>query len=132
MLCFGPFVRSRSSVVGTQKLVNFCLGKKNYLNYSYRRPNNHQPVAASYGKVVRSANSQAGKTLDLLEVQRMNTILDGISVITYVFFEVMWVRFFFNGEPNPAFYLSADPDTDPDPGQTLPSLKFEPNLTYGT
>jgi hypothetical protein len=28
---------------------------------------------------------------------------------------VLWIRFGFNADPDPAFYLNADPDTDPDP-----------------
>jgi hypothetical protein len=29
---------------------------------------------------------------------------------------VLWIRIAFNADPDPAFYLNADPDTDPDPG----------------
>ncbi len=66
----------------------------------------------------------------------LNTILDGISLYNYMFFAVIWIRIGFNGAPDPAFYLNADPDldigsktnsihsdTDTNPGQTLPSLK---------
>ncbi len=63
-------------------------------------------------------------------------------LLSYLFFAVMWIRFDFNADPDPAFHLNAnsDPDigsktnaihsdTDTDPGQTLPSLKVLPNLT---
>jgi hypothetical protein len=68
--------------------------------------------------------------------------LNGISLINYVVFAVMWIRIGFNAAPDPAFYLNADPDldqgrktntihsdTDTDPGQILPLLKDEPDLT---
>jgi hypothetical protein len=53
----------------------------------------------------------------------------------------MWIRIGFNAAPDPAFYLNINPDLDigsklmilsdtyTDPGQTLPSLKDEPDLT---
>jgi hypothetical protein len=45
---------------------------------------------------------------------------------------VLRIRIGFNADPDPAFYLNADPDTDsgsinnpdPDPGQPLPSQKL--------
>jgi hypothetical protein len=36
---------------------------------------------------------------------------------------VFRIRIGFNADPDPAFYLNADPD--PDPGQTLPSQKVK-------
>ncbi len=45
---------------------------------------------------------------------------------------MLWIRTGFSTDPDPAFYLNADPDTGsqsnvdpiPDPGQTLKSQKF--------
>jgi hypothetical protein len=44
---------------------------------------------------------------------------------------VLWIRIGFNANPDPAFYLNADPDlwsktnagADPDPGQAFKSQK---------
>jgi hypothetical protein len=53
------------------------------------------------------------------------------------FFAVLRIRIGFKADPDPAFYLNADPDSDPDPvsqtnadpdpdlGQTLKAQKFE-------
>jgi hypothetical protein len=51
---------------------------------------------------------------------------------------VLWIRTGFNADPDPAFYLNEEPDTDPfqedkpmriqadlNPGQTFKSQKFE-------
>jgi len=42
-------------------------------------------------------------------------------------FPVLWIRVGFNADPDPAFYLNADPD--PDPGQTFKSQKVDFFLT---
>jgi hypothetical protein len=47
---------------------------------------------------------------------------------------VLWIRIGFNSDPDPDFFLNADPDqgakptrihADPDPGQTFKSQKVE-------
>jgi hypothetical protein len=54
----------------------------------------------------------------------------------FSFSAVLWTRINFSADPDPAFYLnadpvsgsqtnSADPDSDVDPGQTLPSQNVE-------
>jgi hypothetical protein len=37
--------------------------------------------------------------------------------LTYGRKAVLWIRSGFNADPDPAFYLIADPDADPDPGR---------------
>jgi hypothetical protein len=60
----------------------------------------------------------------------------GTCTLVFSFSIVLWIRIYFNADPDPAFYLnadpvsgsqtnSADPDPDMDPGQTLPSQKVE-------
>ncbi len=47
---------------------------------------------------------------------------------------VLWIRTGFNSDPDPAFYVNADPDTDPDPGFLGPKigekLQLEQNLNF--
>jgi hypothetical protein len=51
---------------------------------------------------------------------------------------VSWIRFGFNADLDPPFYLNADPEpvsqtnADPDPGQTLNSqiVKFEGTIAF--
>jgi hypothetical protein len=42
---------------------------------------------------------------------------------------VLWIRIGFNADPNPdaAFYLNADPDTDPDPGSKTNADPSDPD-----
>ncbi len=38
---------------------------------------------------------------------------------------LLWIRICFNADPDPAFFVNADPDTDPDPDPGFDDLKLE-------
>jgi hypothetical protein len=76
-----------------------------------------------------------GYTVYSVQCDNMSTLLTSFRFGSAWILTDLWIRVGFNARPDPAFYLNADPDPDPYPGepnqfgsgsgQTLKSLIVE-------